>query len=110
MTELSGPDKDLDDREAAGLAEMVGRDAARKERARNERRYGIWFGLGMMGLVGWAIAVPTLIGIALGVWLDESWPQQFSWTISLLFIGVALGALNAWWWLRREGQPQNKNG
>ena len=106
MTEQSRPDKAADGKEVPDLADTVGRDATRKAQARKERRYGIWFGLGMMGLVGWAIAVPTLIGIALGVWLDASWPQQFSWTISLLFIGVVLGALNAWWWLLREGEPR----
>ena len=106
MTARHGPDDNPDTAADRDLAETVGRDAARKQLARRERRYGIWFGLGMMGLVGWAIAVPTLIGIAIGAWLDKAWPQHFSWTISLLFVGVALGALNAWWWLRREGEPR----
>ena len=106
MTDQGESNSSSDGREASELADTVGRDAARKAQARQQRRYGVWFGLGMMGLVGWAIAVPTLIGIALGVWLDAAWPQRFSWTISLLFIGVGLGALNAWWWLRREGEPR----
>ena len=28
-----------------------------------------WFGLGMMRLVGWSVAVPTLLGAAIGLWL-----------------------------------------
>jgi ATP synthase protein I len=35
---------------------------------------GVWFGLGMMGLIGWSVAVPTLLGAALGIWLDNRYP------------------------------------
>jgi ATP synthase protein I len=49
------------------------------------------------------VAVPTLVGVALGVWLDRTWPAaQASWTLTFLLVGVALGALNAWYWVRRE--------
>lgn len=84
------------------LAETVGRRAERMRKARRERRRGLWFGFGMFGLIGWAVAVPTLAGIALGLWLDAHWPARFSWTVALLFAGVALGCINAWWWVRRE--------
>jgi len=39
--------------------------AARKLRARRHSAQGVWFGLGMMGLIGWSVAVPTLLGAAL---------------------------------------------
>ena len=35
---------------------------------------GVWFGLGMMGLIGWSVVVPTLLGAALGIWLDKRHP------------------------------------
>lgn len=89
------------------IAATVGRQAERKERARREQRHGLWFGFGMFGLVGWAVAVPTLLGIALGIWLDANVPVRFSWTLTLLFIGIGLGCLNAWWWIRRE-KPQDR--
>ncbi len=56
----------------------------------------------MFGLVGWSVAIPTLIGIAVGVWLDRRWPGQVSWTLTFLIIGVALGCLNAWYWVKQE--------
>jgi len=84
------------------MAKAVGCRAARKQKARREGRRGVWFGLGMFGLIGWAVAVPTLLGITLGIWLDSHWPGRFSWTIALLFAGVTLGCVNAWWWVRRE--------
>jgi ATP synthase protein I len=84
------------------LPEEIGDKAERKIRARREEDRGVWFGLGMFGLVGWAVAVPTLLGIVLGVWLDRQFPGKPSWTLTLLFIGVILGCINAWYWVRRE--------
>jgi ATP synthase protein I len=81
----------------------VGRSARRKLRAREtEERRSAWFWLGMFGLVGWSVAVPTLVGVAIGIWIDRTWPSEISWTLTLLFVGVALGSLNAWHWVRQE--------
>jgi ATP synthase protein I len=59
----------------------------------------------MFGMIGWSVAVPTILGLALGLWLDRHWPLHFSWTLTLLLIGVALGCLNAWFWVSRERAP-----
>ncbi len=77
---------------------------ARKLKARQEDRPKVWFGLGMFGLVGWSVAVPTLVGIALGLWIDTTWPSRYSWTVMLLFVGVVVGCVNAWYWIKRESQ------
>jgi ATP synthase protein I len=90
--------------EKDGLAGKVGRKEERKLRARRERDDSIWFGLGMFGIVGWSVAIPTLIGVALGVWLDMALPAPFSWTLTLLFTGIAAGCLNAWYWVKRESR------
>lgn len=76
----------------------------RKLKARREKENGIFFGLGMIGLVGWSVAIPTLIGIFMGVWIDNRFPSRYSWTLMLLFIGVVLGCLNAWFWVQQESQ------
>lgn len=75
----------------------------RKIKARSQRR-SVWFGLGMFGMVGWSVAIPTVAAIALGVWLDKSYPGPPSWTLTLLVIGVAVGCLNAWFWIKRESK------
>ena len=84
------------------FGEQVGHRAERKLRARKEQERSAWFGLGMFGLVGWSVAIPTLIGIAVGVWLDRRWPSQVSWTLTFLIIGMAVGCLNAWYWIKQE--------
>mgnify|MGYP002828653976 FL=1 len=67
------------------------------------------YGLGMFGLVGWAVAIPTVLGTALGVWMDDRMISnpKFSWTLAMLLAGVAIGCMNAWYWVRRESQDDD---
>jgi len=74
----------------------------RKLRAQQHRNRDVWFGFGMFGLVGWAVAVPTVVLTALGVWLDSRLAGPRSWTLMLLLAGIGLGCLNAWHWMNRE--------
>ena len=83
------------------LAGQVGAKANRKVRARKSTQ-GVWFGLGMMGLIGWSVVVPTLLGAALGIWLDKHHPGKQSWTLALLVAGLMLGCFNAWHWVAKE--------
>lgn len=84
------------------LARKVGTKAERKLRAQRNVNRTVWLGLGMMGLIGWSVAVPTLIGAILGLWLDEHYPASFSWTLTMLITGLFIGCLNAWHWVARE--------
>jgi ATP synthase protein I len=84
------------------LGEEVGAKAARKLKARRHATAGVWLGLGMMGLIGWSVAIPTLLGAALGLWLDRRYPGGRSWTLALLVAGLALGCWNAWHWVSKE--------
>lgn len=87
------------------LSKLVGKKEARKIRSREEgKKGGLWFGLGMFGLIGWAVAIPTLIFIALGVYLDETHGSNYSWTLMLLFLGIIVGSFNAWYWVKHESK------
>ena len=66
------------------LAKQVGAKAERKLRARRDSAPGVWSGLGMMGLIGWSVVVPTLLGAALGLWLDSQHPGAHPWSLALL--------------------------
>jgi len=87
---------------ATEFSQQVGVQAARKLKAQRRVTQTVWSGLGMMGMVGWSVAVPTLIGAALGLWLDERHPGSHSWTLMLLAIGLSLGCFNAWRWVAKE--------
>ena len=84
------------------LSREVGAKADRKLRARRDGGKGVWFGLGLMGLVGWSVVVPTLLGAALGLWLDKHHPGRHAWTLALMMAGLAIGCLNAWHWVSQE--------
>ena len=75
----------------------------RKLKARKEAK-NLWVGLGMFGMVGWSVAIPSLLGIGLGVWIDTHIQSKYSWTLMFLVIGVALGCFNAWYWINKESQ------
>ena len=88
--------------EQESFVRKVGAKAARRAKAQRDPSPGVWFGLGMVGLIGWSVAVPTLLGAALGIWLDNRHPGTHSWALSLLIVGLALGCLNAWRWIANE--------
>ena len=87
---------------ATEFSREVGVKAARKLKAQRRVTQTVWSGLGMMGMVGWSVAVPTLLGAGLGLWLDEHHPGGHSWTLMLLAIGLGLGCFNAWRWVAKE--------
>ncbi|MGD9496015.1 MAG: AtpZ/AtpI family protein [Armatimonadota bacterium] len=84
------------------LARKLAGAEERKLRARRRPEESVWFGLGTFGLVGWSVAVPTLVCLAIGIWIDSHYQSRFSWTLILLFAGITIGCLNAWYWVTRE--------
>lgn len=94
--------RDAPSNQESPLSDEIGKKVARKLRARSNPEQGVWFGLGMMGLIGWSVAIPTLLGAALGIWLDRQDTGNRSWTLALLIAGLAIGCLNAWHWVAKE--------
>jgi len=84
------------------LVKQVNAKVALKLKANRKKNAGVWFGLGTMGIIGWSIAVPTLMGVGLGIWLDQRYGEQRSWTLALLLAGLAIGCLTAWNWISKE--------
>lgn len=92
----------------SSIARAIGARATRKLKAQRESSQGVWFGLGMMGLVGWSVVVPTLLGAALGLWIDKHHPGRVSWTLALLVAGLVIGCLNAWHWVAKEDRAMRE--
>ncbi|MBY8826539.1 AtpZ/AtpI family protein [Hephaestia mangrovi] len=59
-------------------------------------------GLGRIGVLGWQIVIPALIGLAIGRWLDHRFGTVIFWTAPLLILGVALGCWSGWAWIKRQ--------
>ncbi|MEP7256892.1 MAG: AtpZ/AtpI family protein [Flavitalea sp.] len=89
------------------FSEEVTKKEMRKLEAMHENN-GVWLGLGMMGMVGWSVAVPSLLGAAVGIWLDNKYPQSFSWTLTCLIAGLIAGSVIAWYWVTKEDKEMHK--
>jgi ATP synthase protein I len=90
------------------FAAKVGAEEARKLEARRDPTQ-VWLGLGMMGLIGWSVVIPTLLGAALGDWLDSRHPGTHSWTLALLVAGLVLGCFQAWHWVAKEDRAMRES-
>lgn len=90
------------------FSRQVSRKEDRKLKTRGRKGQGVWFGLGMFGLIGWSVALPALAGALLGAWIDRTWPSRYSWTLMLLLGGIILGSLNAWYWVGHEHKKIEK--
>ncbi len=88
----------------------VGEKEKRKLKARRSDGRSIWAGMGLLGMVGWTVTVPALLGALLGKWLDKKYPVSFSWTLTFLIIGIMAGCGMAWRWVKNENKKINKNG
>lgn len=86
------------------------RDAAeRMQRTRNAPGASPLRGLGAFGMIGWSIAVPTVGGAFLGLWLNRVAPQDFSWPIALILGGAVIGAMIAWGWVDKETRDSERS-
>lgn len=85
-----------------GMSHQVDKKVALKLQAQRHKHPGVWFGLGLMGVVGWSVALPTLLGIALGVWLDATISDSRAYTLIFLLAGLTLGCFIAWNWVSKE--------
>ena len=88
--------------------ENVRSKSERKIKARRDKKRGVWYGIGMFGLVGWSVTIPALLFLALGIWIDANYRVRYSWTLMVLVVGTAVGCLNAWYWLKSESSDHNK--
>ena len=84
------------------LSEKIGLKAMSKLRAKRNTSHGVWFGQGMLGLIGWSIGIPTLLGAALGMWLDKYHSGGHAWTMAMLAGGLVVGCSNAWHRVAKE--------
>ena len=58
--------------------------------------------LAQIGVLGWMIVVPMLIGVFAGRWLDQKFNSGLFCTAPLLMLGLALGCWSAWKWMQSE--------
>lgn len=91
------------------FSQLIESKENRKLREKRKSKHGVLYGLGMFGLVGWSVVVPTLAGALLGFWLDKRFHGTQSWTLTFLLIGLIIGCISAWRWVSREHNEIHKD-
>lgn len=83
------------------LVTSIRQRSARQDKARREGEPSFGGYLAQVGVLGWTIVVPTLLGMFLGRWIDHRLNSGIFWTGPLLLIGLAIGCWSAWRWMHR---------
>ena len=92
-----------------------GRILARANAKLQAQRIGappVSLGLGMFGIIGWSVAVPTVLGALLGHWLDAHHRGAHAWTLALLVTGLVVGCASAGVWISAQTRllgPQSES-
>jgi ATP synthase protein I len=82
------------------LGRSVDRDARRLRKAERERD-SLLAQTVYLGTLGLVFVLPVVAGAYLGHWLDGLSPgYSMRWTLSLLFLGLVIGALNVYFLIR----------
>ena len=74
----------------------------RADAARAEREPSFAARLGQIGVLGWAIVTPVLIGVVVGRWLDQTFDAGIFFTAPLIMLGAVAGLWTAWRWMHRQ--------
>jgi len=95
---MNAPD-DLRSRQEK-LEESVHKRIRRIKKAEKERRTLIGQSV-YLGTLGVMFVLPMVAGAYLGQWLDNlSQGYQVHWTVSLIILGIVVGALNVYFFIR----------
>ena len=106
---MNNENKMNDANKESAFIRQVAAQAARKLKARRGPARSLWYGLGMSGLIGWSVMIPTLIGAAVGIWVDARYPSSYSWTLMLMLLGLIIGCFNAWHWVDSESKEMQED-
>lgn len=98
-----------ENKEQGKFLRAVGSKARRMLRLRRMKEMSLLGGIGQIGLVGWSIAVPSLLGVFLGWLLDKQLGSGHRCTLSLFIVGLGFGCFNVLSWACRECKQMDEN-
>ncbi len=84
---------------------LLGQVRLRAQRARAWKKTGeasVARRLSQVGVLGWIVVTPMLLGVFAGRWIDAKLGTGLFWTAPLLMLGAALGCWSAWKWMGSE--------
>jgi ATP synthase protein I len=84
------------------LARAAREAVQRKRHAEREPEPSLGSRLAQIGILGWTIVLPTLLGLVIGHWLDRHFATRVFFSAPLLMVGAAIGLWSAWKWMHRQ--------
>ncbi len=91
-----------DQPKANHIAQAARRAAAGARRASEDPEPSLGRRLGQIGVLGWTIVLPTLLGVLVGRLLDRLFGMHIFFSAPLLMMGAACGLWFAWKWMHRQ--------
>ena len=85
-----------------GMTAAVRKQQERRKQRLNEGEPSVARFVGQIGVLGWIIVAPTLIGLFIGRWLDHKLGTGIFWSAPLLLSGVVIGFWSAWRWMHKQ--------
>jgi ATP synthase protein I len=85
-----------------GMAKSVRRARERRQHWIAEGKPSVTRFVGQIGVLGWIIVTPSLIGLFAGRWLDHKLGTGIFWSAPLLIVGVTVGFWSGWTWMHRQ--------
>ncbi|SAL52182.1 ATP synthase gene 1 [Caballeronia sordidicola] len=85
-----------------GITSAVREAMESERRARETPEPSLGSRLGQIGVLGWLIVVPTLLGLTLGHWLDRRFHTGVFFAAPLLMVSAGIGLWCAWRWMHRQ--------
>jgi ATP synthase protein I len=101
---MNQPDEPNDSERIARAARQAN---SRERRGRDEPEPSLGSRLGQIGILGWSIVIPTLLGLVIGHWLDRHFGTGVFFSAPLLMIGAAFGLWSAWKWMHRQTRSKD---
>lgn len=95
------PDTDPQEDDNAMVA-AARRAAERVEAGKQTPEPSLSSRLGQIGILGWAIVTPILLGLVIGRWLDRSLGTNIMFSAAMIMLGAIVGMWSAWRWMHRH--------
>lgn len=91
-----------DQDQAAHLAEAARRTQQRQQAGERDPEPSLARRFGQIGVLGWIIVGPTLLGVFAGSWLDHRLTSGITLTAAMTMLGAALGLWLALRWMHQQ--------
>lgn len=84
------------------IAEAARREAERERLGRETPEPSLASRLGQIGVLGWMVVLPMLVGVLLGRIADRHFGTGIFFSAPGVMLGAAIGFRSAWKWMHRQ--------